>query len=285
MLSLIIISIIGVIQNPVERNLTNHAGHDRYASYSPDGGKILFESDRGGNWDIYLMNSDGSQVLQLTTDATDERRPSWHPNGKQIVFESDRSGQYKLYRLSIANGKIGRLNVPELPGTPIFARFAPNGALAYSMKYEGDSSKLVVLDPLGQLQIELLDDGFRSFYPTWSSDSNKLLFFSRHDTENDDDEIYQINIDGSELKRLTHWPTHNFCPSWSPNDSLIAYAQSMDGSRPEIFVMHSDGRYPKRLTNNQDGETLPQWSPDGSKLLITAYRGDNFEIVELTIPE
>lgn len=70
--------------------LTGNHWNDRYASYSPKGEYILYESDSAGNWDIFIMDSRGNQRQQLTTNTADDRRPCWHPNGTKILFESDR---------------------------------------------------------------------------------------------------------------------------------------------------------------------------------------------------
>ena len=82
-----------------ERNLTNHPGNDRYASYSPDGQWIVFESDRNGRWDIFLMDAEGGQLSQLTDLPAGCRRPSWHPNGRKVLFESTRNGATALFEI------------------------------------------------------------------------------------------------------------------------------------------------------------------------------------------
>ncbi|MEO9801792.1 MAG: hypothetical protein ABJF04_01035 [Reichenbachiella sp.] len=282
---LLYIVLVNGVQSTIEKNLTNHPSDDRYASYSPDGSQILFESNRSGDWDLYVMNTDGTMVRQITRDSSEDRRPSWHPNGDEILFESNRSGKFQLYTANLFNDKVKAIQIPVAKTEPIFAHYSPDGfSIAYSEKFQGDSSRLVIIDLLGKVKVELADYGFRSFYPRWSPDSKKILFFSRHETGNQDDEIYTINIDGTGKKRLTNWPKHNFCPSWSPNGMQIAYAQSMEGSRPEIHIMQADGSNAKRITFNDDGDTLPNWSPDGTKLLVTAYRNGNYEIVEMLIP-
>lgn len=284
-LLLYITALIG-FQETDETNLTNHPSEDRYASYSPDGTQVLFESNRSGNWDIFVMNADGTMIRRITRDSLEDRRPCWHPNGDEILFESNRSGKFQLYTANLFNDKVEVIHTPALKGEPIFACYSTDGlSIALSEKYQGDSSRLVIIDLQRRIKAELADYGFRTFYPRWSPDAEKILFFSRHETDNKDDEIYTINIDGTDRKRLTNWPKHNFCPSWSPDGLQIAYAQSMEDSRPEIYIMNADGSNAKQLTSNKDGDTLPNWSPDGTKLLITAFRNGNYEIVELTIPK
>ncbi|MEM7087143.1 MAG: hypothetical protein AAF489_13230 [Bacteroidota bacterium] len=271
-------------QNGEEKVLTHHEADDRYGSYSPDGAHIIFESNRDGNWEIYSMDADGKNQQRLTNNEADDRRPSWHPNGKKIIFESDRSGTNQLYVLSLRNRKIKPVNIEGLDGEPIFARFSPDGKeIAFSCKKSDDTSNIMIISKNGKKVKSLTSNPFRSHYPNWSPDGKMLLFFSRHETDNEDDEIYKINRDGSGEKRLTHWPKHNFCPSWSNDGKRIAYVTSMQDNRPEIFIMDANGENASRVTYNNDGDTLPNWSMDNKKLLITAYRNGNYEICELSI--
>lgn len=283
-LAMLLITFQSYCQLVREKNLTNHAGDDRYASYSSDGKYIVFESNRTGNWDIYMMHADGKEQRSLTDHDGDDRRPSWHPNGEKVLFESNRNGRNELYVLEMKGLAISRFTVKELDGEPVFARYSPDGKMiALSDKKSEQESTIKLVDLEGNLVNVLVDYGFRSFYPRWSSDGSHIIFFSRHETANEDDELYQINADGSGEIRLTDWPAHNFCPAWSPDNSRIAYVKSMDQIRPEIYCMNADGSGDKRITTNTDGDTLPDWSPEGNKLIITGYREGNFEIVELTI--
>jgi dipeptidyl aminopeptidase/acylaminoacyl peptidase len=79
-----------------QTRLTYSGANDDYPRWSPNGTKILFQSDRDnpdtGYMDIYVMNTDGSGVIRLTTDANDDSIASWSPDGSKIVFQSMRSG-------------------------------------------------------------------------------------------------------------------------------------------------------------------------------------------------
>ena len=65
--------------------------------YSPDGRKIAFGSSRSGDFEIYVMNADGSDVVRLTQSSGLDVRPAWSPDGKRIAFTSNRDGNYDIY--------------------------------------------------------------------------------------------------------------------------------------------------------------------------------------------
>ncbi len=271
-------------QEVKETILTNNPSEDRYASYSPNGKHIIFESDRNGNWEIYRMDVNGQNQEQISFHESDDRQPAWHPDGDKIVFQSNRGGKFELYEFCLEKRSTKKLPTPDIKGEAIFAGYSPDGnSIAFSHRKSTDEAEIVLMTTEGRLIKRLGDNGFRSFYPRWSPDGAHILFFSRHQTDNQDDEIYLVNKDGTGERRLTNWPTHNFCPDWSPDGSKIAYVTSMADSRPEIYVMNADGTNKLRITHNEDGDTLPSWSPDGEKLLITGYRNGNYEILEIAL--
>jgi uncharacterized protein YjdB len=77
--------------------VTDQAGNQGNAVFSPDGTRIAFVSDQGGNLDLYVMNADGSDHRQITTTLSLEGSPDWTPDGQQLVYESDASGAVQLW--------------------------------------------------------------------------------------------------------------------------------------------------------------------------------------------
>ena len=76
------------------RRLTDHPADDRFPSWSPDGQYIAFDSNRDGDWGIYVMGSDGSNPHRLTDHSADYTSPSWSPDGRYISFKSNRDGDW-----------------------------------------------------------------------------------------------------------------------------------------------------------------------------------------------
>ena len=84
-----------------EKRLTFRRQYDISPAYSPDGSRIAFASHSDGNWEIYMMNSDGSGLVRITRDAADDGEPAWSPDGKRIVFVSSRNGKASLYESAV----------------------------------------------------------------------------------------------------------------------------------------------------------------------------------------
>ena len=84
------------------RRLTDVSGDDWGPSWSPDGRHIAFVSNREGNYEIYVMGSDGSNPRRLTDHPAEDRSPSWSPDGRHIAFDSNRDGDWEIYVMDIA---------------------------------------------------------------------------------------------------------------------------------------------------------------------------------------
>lgn len=265
--------------------LTNHPANDRHGRYSPNGELIVFESDRNGNWDIFLLDRKAGTQQQLTSGKADNRYPSWHPSGKKILFTSNGSGKNRLYEIDVETKAITKFELAETLAEVNFSAWSPDGnTIAFSVEEAPNQHNLYLFDVQAKAIQALSSDTTRTLFPDWSPKGNALVFFSRKDTNNEDDEIYVMTIKNRKVKRLTDWPKHNFCPSWSNSGKHIAYVTSMENSRPEIFIMKKNGKRPLRVTYNKTGDTLPDWSPDDQFLLITTYHEGHYEIAEIEIP-
>lgn len=265
--------------------LSNHPANDRYGRYSPSGEQIVFESDRNGNWDIFLLDKKSGTQTQLTTDTTEDRWPSWHPSEEKILFTSARSGKNRLYEVDLADKEVQKIDMDEALASINFSTYSPDGtSIAFSVEETPNQHNLYLFDLQAQQSRALSKDTLRTLYPGWSPNGKELVFFSRQDTKNEDDEIYRMNIKSGKTQRLTNWPKHNFCPSWSNRGDRIAYVTSMENTRPEIYVMKKNGKKQLRITYNETGDTLPDWSPDDKHLLITTYHEGHYEIAEIKVP-
>ena len=107
------------------RRLINHSASDRSLSWSPDGRHIAFESNRDGNWEIYVMGSDGSNPRRLTNHAAADAYPSWSPDGQHIAFESNRDGNGEIYVMGSDGSNPRRLtNHAAADAYPSWSRMA-----------------------------------------------------------------------------------------------------------------------------------------------------------------
>ncbi len=85
--------------------------------------QIAFQSDRDGDWDIYVMDADGGNVQQLTDDPAGDRYPAWSPDGTRIAFQSDRDGDEDIYVMDADGGNVRQLT--DDPGEDYAPAWSP----------------------------------------------------------------------------------------------------------------------------------------------------------------
>jgi len=209
--------------------------------------KIAFESRRDGDLDIYVVNPDGSD-LQRLTKGKEAWEPDWSPDRTKILFTSTLHGGEEEVYVMDADGS----NVHRLTHTP--------------------------------------GEGTSSWAADWSPDGKQIAFTSNRDGSPegwDGDDIYVMDADGSNIRRLTREDGADGSSAWSPDGRTLAFMSSRDDrSRSEIYVMTVDGSKAWRLTHDKRTAARPAWSPDGERIAFMstrsnrkqAYDGDELEI-------
>src|SRR6267154_1825482 len=106
---------------------------------------------------------------------------------------------------------------------------------------------------------------------SWSPDGKKIVFNSNEDGN---PQIYTMDTDGGQRKRLSNNGFKEFHPAWSPDGKSIMFVSDRDGNQ-EIYTMNTDGSAQMRLTTTPFKEFNPQWSPDGKEILYYYEKGDS----------
>ena len=86
--------------NPQVFKITHGGSHHTNPTWSPDGRQIAFASTLDGNWNIFAINTDGTNRIRLTNHAADDERPDWSPDGRHIAFMTHRHGTWDIYRVN-----------------------------------------------------------------------------------------------------------------------------------------------------------------------------------------
>lgn len=173
---------------------------------SPLQAKIVFYSHRDGNWEIYTMNSDGSNQTRLTFNEAADSAPAWSPNGRQIAFDSNRDGNDEVYVMD-ADGKNQR-RLTHHSGVDGYPYWSPDGSqIAFDSnrgaKPREQKFEIYVMDADGSNVKQVTDVGFAS-RPRWSPDGQWILFEAPVEgIINQGRQIYAIRPDGTDLWQVS----------------------------------------------------------------------------------
>lgn len=237
--------------------------NDLWANWSPDGNRIVFQSDRipqagdSVNYNIFVIGVDGTGLTKLTTDLANDIQPAWSPDGTKIAFATDRdSGDYEVYVMGAAGTNPVRLTtMPGEDGQPAWSPDGSKLAFAHASPTDSISDIFVMNAADGSNPVNLTPGtgAFNDVTPAWSPDGTKLAFASERSGQL---EIWVMNADGTNPRQLTRGSAPAEFPSWSPDGAEIAY--DSDG---HIWIMYADGSQPTRITKQLYADVIPRWRP------------------------
>jgi Tol biopolymer transport system component len=231
---------------------------ETHPTWSPRGDKITFEADRASqsenpNWDIYVVNADGTGELDLTNRLGGEVSAAWSPDGSKIAFIG----------YTDSGTQIWVMNADGSGQTPISGADYVSGGPSWSP--DGRMIVFTVVNTSGEFELRVVSvdgTGERAIappsqfisQPTWSPAGGLIAY-----TESD--HLVVINPDGTGRRQLTHGPVAEGEPAWSPDGSRIAYTRWDPGLDQEVYVVDVASGAETNLTRNPALDAEPAWAP------------------------
>ena len=196
-------------------------------------------------YDMYVANPDGSGLKRLTNYGVYTTEGTLSPDGKTIVFTSLKDGDLDIYTMNVDGTNMKRLTTtPGYDGGPFFSH---------------DGKKIV----------------YRAWHPTDTALTNYQDLLRQRLVRPNRMEIWTMNADGSDQKRITNLGGANFAPFFTPDDKKIIFSSNHENPRSrnfDLFLMNVDGTGLEKVTDDPDFDGFPMFSPDGKKLVWASSR-------------
>ncbi len=239
--------------------------------------RIVFESNRNGNWDIYSMDVNGNNLRQLTDHPAFDQYPACSPDGRRIAFASERHGPSDLYVMDSDGGNVVRLTNSNF--VEDFPSWSPDGTKIAFASYRVGNWEIYTIDTDGNNLTRLTKNERLDAAPNWSPDGKKIAFYSDPDGRAVSRHIFVMNADGKGIRNLTGNTDLSKCylPDWSPDGSKIVF-YVWHNNIADIYAMTADGKRLAKLTKGEGNSRSPSYSPDGTKIAFTSDREGNRNI-------
>ena len=230
--------------------LTKGDYNNAFGYYSPLGDRIVFQSDRDGNWEIYLMDEKGIQDVRLTHDLAHEEMPVFASDSKGIAFTSTREDSGHLDRVDMTRN-------------------------------------IYYMDIVGNQQARIVESLFDDWYPAFTNKKNEIVFVSETDDPreiNFDEklsDIYLRDLNSGTTFRLTQNEADDGSPSVSRNGKWILFNSNRSGTF-QIHRMDKKGTLVEQLTFLEGNCGGPHFSHNGKKIVFFAELNNNYDIYIMT---
>lgn len=215
------------------------------SSNADENGRIALTSERDGNMEIYLVNPDGSALVNLTNHPAQDSVPTWSPDGEKIAFLSDRAGKYDfdIYLMNANGSAVTRLTDDA-------------EAVGFGMR---------------PVTYERIMFGF-SGPLSWSPDgryilASRLVVNPAAANQETHSHLVIVKADGSGMSILTpvNYFKNDFSPVWSPNGDWIAFSRYMYATT-RLMAIKPDGTGETALTYGYENAGNFAWTPDGKNI-------------------
>ncbi len=234
--------------------LTKNGSINLTPVWSPDARSLAYTSYKQGYPDLYRAFPFERRPEQtLAAFVGINTAPSFSPDGKSIAMTLSKDGNPEIYVLTLATGTMRRLT--RHAGIDTEPTWAPTGRQVAFISDRTGSPNLFVMDAEGTSVRQLTSGGFHT-QPRWSPKGDAIAYTARQGVH----DIWLINVDGSNPRRLTGGVGDNQGATWAPSGRHLAFQSNRNG-RWQIMAMLIDGSAPTVITTGTAEATSPSWSP------------------------
>ena len=241
-------------------------------AYAEDVRYISFSSNQSGNYDIYIIDTNGGNLQNITDNRTDDYGAAWSPDGHYFAYTSDPNRNADIYVMDMETEK--KLRLTKDPGIDTMPEWSPDGKWIAFCSDRSGAFEIYKMDVRGKNLQRLTRLPGKNTSPAWSPDSQSIVFnsFTRNKEGVREQFLYLMSADGKNLRQFIE--VAGGPAAWSPDGNQILFSTTRDDADGEdtfdLFVINPDGQERRQLTQKPKWELDPKWSSDGQWITFEA---------------
>ncbi len=271
------------IAKPIRFSCSDNCGYrDRDMAFAPDGEHIAV-SRRFNRFDenIFLVNINTKEEIQLTEGEEDIVGFTWHPSGDYLVYATQRADVRAGFILNIHNKEITKLGIEGFSYPEIAKQ---SGQLYYQQRKEKYYIASIQLDDkIAASPFPVIQSDYNHHYPDYSAVSKKIAYVSN---ESGFYELWQSDINGEEREQLTYLNKSIRYPKWSHDGTKIAFlGPAENGAGDKLYVFDTVTKKLSVVESPYNRHNHPSWSFDDSAIISSAFNVEYEDLYQFSLAD
>jgi len=242
--------------------------------------RIVFSANVEGNWDLFVVDEDGRNVVRLTKIPYDENTPAWSPSREEIIYASS-DGELNI--ISVENKESRRVLVKGKEGKKVEPSFSPDGkSIIFVHLKPGamDDTEVCTYDLEKGSSRTVIDQCGTQYFPQWSKGNGQVVYTHTQCSSGCGhliQELWVADPRGGDARQLLM--TNSLCthPIWSPDGRKVAFTSDKTGNL-DIWTYSVEDSRLEQVTKDPNLDASPAWSSDGSKIAFISARSGKMGI-------
>lgn len=236
------------------------------------GDKLAFVFSSAGNLDVFIVDSDGQNPINVTNHPNVDKNPVWGPDGSALAFVSKRNG---VFDICIVDKEGEGMECPTAASKAelgrrwddLYPTWSPDGATIAYCSYFSGYPQVWFMGTDGSNPRVFYER--ESCYPDFSANGRKLAFSSEGD-------LLIMDLKSERIKNITYGlisgnMVDDTMPVWAPKGNRLAFVGRYESFESEIYTISAAGKKVRRITDNLYEDFLPRWQPDGKGVIYSAF--------------
>lgn len=250
--------------------LTVNSWLDRDPQLSPDGTMVAWFAAPAGQFELYVMGSDGSNPHSVSDGpvVADRAQLRWSPDSSRLLFVTTRDGNNEIY--AVAFNGTGLVNLSNNSAFEDAPDWSPDASkVVFRANRNPPYADIYVMSSDGSGQAPLTTSTSSYLLPRWSPFGTYIAHTRPNGTTQQ--ELWTMTPSGGSPHDLGVGDVQHY--EWSPNGGRIAF-----DTAPDVYTISGTGTGLNNVTNAAGISSRPHWSPDGTQLLVESDRDGNPEL-------